>query len=193
MAKTLAGVVAVSMAALLFAGCGESQRSVSTTTSTAVYKVEGKGGDVYDDSKSTRVYVFPPSTTVESPPTTVQSPSTAVPATASGKLSNQCSQGVDGFIAAMNSLYQNMEQVYPKSFDMKAANDILVESFGGVSSRCGDNEKSTYMSEIITRLSVGRQTQGPVARAAATKTISAMCEVADGLVTLNPQAAAACI
>ena len=162
MKKTLAVVLAVSIAALLFAGCGRDGSEVATV---------------------------PPSTSL----TTIPPPSSTIPATPSGKLSNQCNQGVDGFIAAMNSLYQNMEQVYPKSFDMTAANKILVESFGGVTSRCGDNEKSAYMSEIITRLSVGRQTQGPVARAAATKTVSAMCEVADGVVTLNPQAAAACI
>ncbi len=155
--------MAVSIAALLFAGCGRAgEDTASAPTTSTTQKVS-------------------------------QATSTTVPANLSGKLSNQCNQGVDGFIAAMNSLYQNMEQVYPKSFDMTAANDILIESFDGVTSRCVDNEKSAYMSEIITRLSVGRQTQGPVARAAATKTVSAMCEVADGIVTLNPQAAAACI
>jgi len=57
--------------ALVLAGCGSEGGSTSSSTSSTA--VQSAGGDVYDYTKSTRVYVFPSTTTV---------PATAAPTSA---------------------------------------------------------------------------------------------------------------
>ncbi len=60
--------------ALVLAGCGsEGDSTSSSTSSTSSTAVQSAGGDVYDYTKSTRVYDFPPTTTV---------PATAAPTSA---------------------------------------------------------------------------------------------------------------
>jgi hypothetical protein len=73
--KTLAGFkgffvvfVFVIAFALALAACGSGPdstvSSTSSASSTSSTDVQSAGGDIYDYTKSTRVYVFPPTTTV---------------------------------------------------------------------------------------------------------------------------------